>query len=167
MCWKQTWKWMKSFFSNYIEHLSKSGCNPLKVKVKVTQSCPTLCNPMDYTVYGILQARTLEWVAFPFLRGSSQPRSPALQVDSLPAELKGSPRKLEWVAYPFCRGTSQPKNWTRVSYCRRILYQLSYQWVSQMLQSSVRFYLGFLAHIVPNVLFRAWCSITTMVVGLA
>ena len=43
-------------------------------KVKVTQSCPTLCNPMDYTVHGILQARILEWVAFAFSRGSSQPR---------------------------------------------------------------------------------------------
>ena len=42
--------------------------------VKVAQSCPTLCDPMDYRVYGILQARILEWVAFPFLRGSSQPR---------------------------------------------------------------------------------------------
>ena len=42
--------------------------------VKVTQSCPTLCDPMDYIVCGILQARTLEWVAFPFFRGSSQPR---------------------------------------------------------------------------------------------
>ena len=28
-------------------------------------SCPTLCDPMDYTVHGILQARILEWVAFP------------------------------------------------------------------------------------------------------
>ena len=43
------------------------------LKVKVAQSCPTLCNPMDYTVHGILQARILEWVAFPFSRGSSQP----------------------------------------------------------------------------------------------
>ena len=39
----------------------------------VTQSCLTLCDPTDYTVHGILQARTLEWVAFPFSRGSSQP----------------------------------------------------------------------------------------------
>ena len=45
-----------------------------KVKVKVAQSCLTLCNPMDYIVNGILQARILEWVAFPFSRGSSQPR---------------------------------------------------------------------------------------------
>ena len=44
------------------------------VKVKVSQLCLTLCNPMDYIVHGILQARTLEWVAFPFSRGSSQPR---------------------------------------------------------------------------------------------
>ena len=42
--------------------------------VKVAQSCPTLCNLMDYTVHGILQARILEWVVFPFSRGSSQPR---------------------------------------------------------------------------------------------
>ena len=48
------------------------------------------CQPMDYSppgssVHGILQARILEWVAFPFSRGSSQPRdrtqSPVLQVD--------------------------------------------------------------------------------------
>ena len=52
-------------------------------KWKLLQSCPTLCdpmdylcNPMDYTVHGILQARILEWVVvfFPFSRGSSQPR---------------------------------------------------------------------------------------------
>ena len=44
------------------------------VKVKVAESCPTLCSPTDDTVPGILQARTLEWVAFPFSGGSSQPR---------------------------------------------------------------------------------------------
>ena len=43
-------------------------------KVKVTQSCLTLRDPKDYTVHGILQARTVEWVAFSFSRGSSQPR---------------------------------------------------------------------------------------------
>ena len=39
------------------------------VKVKITELYPTLCDPMDYTVHGILQARILEWVAFPFSRG--------------------------------------------------------------------------------------------------
>ena len=42
-------------------------------KVKVAQLCLTLCDSMDYTVHGILQARILEWEAFPFSRGSSQP----------------------------------------------------------------------------------------------
>ena len=48
----------------------------LKVKVKVVQLCPfpTLCDPMNYTVHEILQARILEWVAVPFSRGFSQPR---------------------------------------------------------------------------------------------
>ena len=44
------------------------------LRVSVTQSCPTLWGPMDYTVHGILQARILEWAAIPFSRGSSQPR---------------------------------------------------------------------------------------------
>ena len=44
------------------------------MKVKVTQSPPTLCDPMDCIVHGILQARILEWVAFPFSKESSQPR---------------------------------------------------------------------------------------------
>ena len=43
-------------------------------EVKVTQSCPTLCDPVDCTVHGILQARILEWVAIRSCRGSSQPR---------------------------------------------------------------------------------------------
>jgi len=47
----------------------------LKMKVKVAQLCLTLCDPTDYTVHGILQARILEWVAFPFTRGFSQPRN--------------------------------------------------------------------------------------------
>ena len=46
----------------------------LKVKVKVAQLCLAVCDPKDYTVHGILQARILQWVAFPFSRGSSQPR---------------------------------------------------------------------------------------------
>ena len=46
---------------------------------EVAHSCPTLCDPMDYrlpgfSVHGILRARTLEWVAISFSRGSSQPR---------------------------------------------------------------------------------------------
>ena len=55
-------------------HQQRNGfCTFHIVKVKVAQLCPTLCDPMDYTVHGILQARILEWVAFPFSR-SFQPR---------------------------------------------------------------------------------------------
>ena len=67
-----------------------------KVKVKLTQLCPTLCDPKDYTVHGILQVRILEWVVFPFSRESSQPeiepRSPPLPMDSSPAEPQGNPK---------------------------------------------------------------------------
>ena len=66
--------------------------NAMKVKVKVSQLCPTLFNPMDY-IHGILQARILEWVAFPspgdLPNPGIEPRSPVLQVDSLPAEPQG------------------------------------------------------------------------------
>ena len=71
------------------------------VCVLVTESCPTLCDPMGWSppgssVHGILQARILEWVAFPFSRVSSQPRDwtwvPTLQVDSLLSEPPGKPR---------------------------------------------------------------------------
>ena len=42
--------------------------------MKVTQSCPTLCDPLDYTVvHGILQAKILEWVVIPSSRGSFEP----------------------------------------------------------------------------------------------
>ena len=61
-------------------------------EVKGIQLCPTLCDPMDYTVHDILQARILEWVAFPFSGGSSQPRSPTLQANSLPAEPQAKPK---------------------------------------------------------------------------
>ena len=64
-------------------------------KVKGAQLCLTLCEPMDYTVHGILQARILEWIAFPPFQGifpeGIKPRSPTLQVDSLPAEPQGKP----------------------------------------------------------------------------
>ena len=46
----------------------------VKVTVKIAQLCPTLCNPIDYMVHGILQARIVEWLAFPFSRGSFQAR---------------------------------------------------------------------------------------------
>ena len=67
------------------------------MEVEVTQLCPTLCDPTDYTVHGILQARMLEWAALSFSKDlpdpGIEPRSPALQVDSLEAEPPGKPRQ--------------------------------------------------------------------------
>ena len=63
--------------------------------MKVAQLCVTLCDPMDYTVHGILQARILEWLAFPSPRDLPnpviEPRSLTLQEDSLRAEPQGKP----------------------------------------------------------------------------
>ena len=106
-----------------------------KVKMKVAQLCPTVCDPTDCVVHGILQARILEWVAFPFSRGSSQPRG-RTQVSCIAGGFftswatreaqyffkplflvgGGGGRILEWAAIPFSRRSSQPRDWTRVSH---------------------------------------------------
>ena len=58
---QDVWGWDGTGLSSYM-------------KVKVAQLCPTLFDPIDYIVLGILQARILEWAAFPSSRGSSQSR---------------------------------------------------------------------------------------------
>ena len=83
----------------------------MKAKVKDAQPCQTLCNPMHYTVHGILQAAILEWVAFDFSRGifptqGLNPGLPHCKWILYQLSHKGSPRILEWVAYPFSRGSS-------------------------------------------------------------
>ena len=71
---------------------------------EVTQSCPTLCHPMDCSppgssLHGIFQARILEWVAISFSRGlpdpGIEPRSPSLQADALTSEPPGNSRKVQ------------------------------------------------------------------------
>ena len=101
--------------------------------MKVTQPCPTLCNHMDYTVQGILQARILEKpLPLPSPGGLAnpeiKPRSPALQVDSLAAEPPGKPKNtvvgslslFQWILW------TQELN-QGLLHCRWILYQLNYQ----------------------------------------
>ena len=51
-----------------------TSSNSVEWSESESQSCPTLCDPLYYTVHGILQAKILEWVAVPFSRGSSQLR---------------------------------------------------------------------------------------------
>ena len=103
-----------------------------KVKVKVTQVCPTLCDPMNYTVYGILQVRILGWEPFPspgdLPSQAITPRSPALQADSLPAEPQGKPKNTGVGSLSLLQQIflTQESNWGLL-HCRWILYQLSNQ----------------------------------------
>ena len=72
--------------------------------------------PHDYTAHGILQARTLGWVAYTFSRGSpqprsSEPRSPALRADSLPAEPAGKPKNTGVGILSRLRGIFPTQEW--------------------------------------------------------
>ena len=111
-------------------------CHFVERKVKVSQSCPTLCDPMD-CIHEILQARILVWVAFPFSRGSSQPR------DQTQGSNPGLP-PCRWILYQLSHKGSpkttgvgslsllqeifltQESNWGLL-HCRWILYQLGYE----------------------------------------
>ena len=100
--------------------------------VKVAQSCLTLCSPTDYTVPGVLQARILEWVAFPFSRGSSRPRGRTqvsrTQVGSLLAEPQGKPKNTGVGSLSLLQRISATQESTQsLLHCRWILYQLGYQ----------------------------------------
>ena len=99
-----------------LHHLGSPRIHWKKVKVKVAQSCLTLCDPRYYTVHGILQARILEWVAFPFSRGSSQPKDQT-QVSHIAGRFftnwaTREPKNTGVGAYPFSRGSSWPRNQT-------------------------------------------------------
>ena len=92
----------------------------IKWSESLSQLCLTLCDPMEYTVHGTLQARMLEWVTFPFSRGifpsqGSNTDLPHCRLILYQLSHKGSPRILKWVAYPFSNGSSWPRNLTRVS----------------------------------------------------
>ena len=87
---------------------------------------------MGYTVHGVLQARILEWVPFPFSGGRPNPgidpRSPALQVYSLPAEPQGKPKNTGACRLSFLEGIFPTQESSKgLLHCRQILYQLSYQ----------------------------------------
>ena len=87
------------------------------LKVKFTQLCPTLCEPMDSLVDGIVQARILERVAFPFSRGSFQARDgtrvSCIAGDSLPSEPPGKPKNTGVGSLSLLQGIflTQELNW--------------------------------------------------------
>ena len=91
-----------------------------------------ICDSVNYKVHEVLQARMLEWVAFPspgdLLNPGIEPRSPTLQANSLSDELPGKPQNtgvgslsLLQQIFPIQESNQGPLN------CRQILYQLSYQ----------------------------------------
>ena len=102
----------------------------------VAQSCPTLCDPMDCSlpdssVHGILQVRILEWVAMTspgdLPDPGINPRSPALQEDSLPSEPSEKPKNTGMSSLSLLQGNFPTQELNRgLLHCRWILYQLSY-----------------------------------------
>ena len=123
------------FFWNSLAFLWSNGCWQLDLWFLCEDwkslSCVQFCDPMDYTVHGILQIRILEWVVMPSSRGSSQPinrtQFPTLQVNSLPSEPPGKPKNtgvgslsLQWIFL------TQESN-QGLLHWRQILYQLNYK----------------------------------------
>ena len=135
------WEGEISYDIPYMWNQKRNGTNELTYKmetcsqtwnVKTTQLCLTLCNPMDYTVHGIHQARILEWVAFPFMRGFFQPRD-WTQVSYTAGRFFTNWATREaheyWSGLPIPSPVDLPHPETELGllHCRWILYQLSYQ----------------------------------------
>ena len=119
------------FLSEGSEKVHVAGEFCVLSEVKVAQLCLTLCDPMGYTAHGILQARILEWVAFPFSWRSSQPWDQTqvshIAVRSFTSWATGKPKstgvgRLSLLQRIF---PTQESN-QGLLHCRRILYQLSY-----------------------------------------
>ena len=104
----------------------------------VTQSCPILCDPMDCSPARLLCpwgfSREEYWSGLPcpppgdLPNPGTEPRSPALQVDSLPSEPPGKPVNTGVGSLTLLQGNfpTQELNWGFL-HCKQILYQLSYQ----------------------------------------
>ena len=95
-------------------------------------SCVWLCDPMDYTVHGILQTRILEWVAFPSTGNlpnpGIEPRSATLQVDSVPAKPQGKPKNTGVDSLSLLQGIFSTLEVNQgLLHCRQIVNQLSYE----------------------------------------
>ena len=107
---------------------------PFAVLCLAAQSCPTLCDPMDCSppgssVHGASPGKNTGVGCHALLqRESSQPRSPALQADSLLTEPPGKPKNAGVGSLSLLQGIfpTQESKWGLL-HCRQILYQLSYQ----------------------------------------
>ena len=145
------WNW------NYLDHLYDINiCRNISVYLDVSvlsglenESHSVMSNslwPMDYTVHGILQTRILEWVVFPFSRGSSQPRDWTqvfhIAGDYLPSEPPRKPKNTRGGSLSLLHWIFLTQELNRgLLHCRWNLYQLSYQgslWSSISLSNPAR-----------------------------
>ena len=113
--------------------ISPLQCSLLRnVKMKVAQSCPTLCDLIDYTVHGIPQARIPDSVAFPCSRESSQPRD-RTQVSRIAGRFftswaQGKSKNTGMGSLSLLQRIFPTQELNQgLLHCRWILYQLSYQ----------------------------------------
>ena len=144
LSFNQNTEWLRTFLVLYlVTQWTRAKDDKVKMKVKVTQSCLTFCDPLDCTVHGILQARLLEWVTSPFSRGSSQPRD-RTQVSCIAGGFFTSWATRE--AQKYWSGSlsllqrifpTQELKWGLLL-CRWILYQLSYQGSPKALKLYIR-----------------------------
>ena len=132
----------------------------------VTQSCPTLCDPIHCSSplsLGILQARTLEWVAMPcsgdLPNTGIKPRSLTLQADALQSEPPGKTKNAGVGSLSLLQQIflTQESNWGLL-HCRQILYQLSYLPRRPLQSSLCTFKVGLL--ISDVLLFNAFLTLT-------
>ena len=131
--------------SFFLEHLHQRICQFFLCPLE-SESCSVVYDSLR--PQGLLQARILEWVAFPFSRGSSQPgikpRSPTLQADSLPAEPQGKPKNTGVGSLSLFQQIfpTQELNWG-LGHCRQILYQLSFQGSPEMYVDHLKIFCQF------------------------
>ena len=111
------------------------------VEVKVTQSYPTLCDPMDCTEFSRPEYRSGEPFPSPgdLPNPGIEPRSSTLQVDSLLSETSGKPKKtaVGSLSLPQLINLPNPGLDQGLLRCRRIPYQLSYQRSPKGLNSTI------------------------------
>ena len=122
----------------------------MKVKMKVAQSCLTLCDPMDCTppgssVHGASPGKNTGVGCHALLQGNlpnpgTEPTSPALLVDSLPSEPPGKPKNTGVGSLSVLQGIFPSLESNQgLLHCRWILYQLSYQGSPSLLEFCERF----------------------------
>ena len=109
-------------------HLAFDCVFSFPLKVKVSQSCPTLCDPMDYTVHGQnIGVGSLSLLQGIFPTQGLNPGLPHCRWIQYQLNYKKSLRILEWLAYPFSSESSQPRNWSGVPWVGKIPWRRKWQ----------------------------------------